>query len=78
MNDITTIQLRGRDAEQFGTAHITARLGMLRLTIGTMGAGMTFGAELTPAVARELAAALVQRADDAEQGRDDLDEEVPF
>jgi hypothetical protein len=62
----TTVRLVARTATPYGTADVRARPELVALWFGTDNARMGFCADLSPACARELAAALLAHADAAQ------------
>jgi hypothetical protein len=62
----TTVRLVARTATPYGTADVRARPDLIELWFGVNDARMGFIADLSPACARELAAALYAHADAAE------------
>lgn len=62
----TTVQLVARTATPYGMADVRARSGLVALWFGSDNARMGFCADLSPACARELAAALLAHADAAQ------------
>ena len=61
-----SIQLMARTTP-FGVADLRTQAGLVSLWLGTDTGRMGFGMEITPACARELAAALLAHADAADQ-----------
>ena len=63
----TTVQLTARTATPYGTADVRTRPDLVALWFGSDNARMGFCADLSPACARELAAALLAHADAAQE-----------
>ena len=66
--DCTAVQLKSPDHRQpYGVADLRTQAGNVLLWLGLDGGSMGFGLDLTPACARELAAALLAHAETADQ-----------
>lgn len=62
----TTIRLKARDSNPLGMVNIVHANGMLRVVMSDADGVVSFGADVTPTTARELAAALLEHAELAE------------
>ena len=65
-NDLTAVGLTASTGTAYGSAEVHSKAGTVALWLGDEGEFIGFGADLSPACARELAAALYAHADAAE------------
>ena len=65
-DDMTVVPLVASTGTAYGTAEVHSNAGTVALWLGDVGEFIGFGADLSPACARELAAALYAHADAAE------------
>ena len=65
-DDLTAVELVASTGTAYGTAEVHSNPGTVSLWLGDEGKYVGFGADLSPACARELAAALYAHADAAE------------
>ena len=65
-DDMTAVALVASTGTAYGTAEVHSNPGTVAIWIGDEGEFVGFGADLSPACARDLAAALYAHADAAE------------
>ena len=65
-DDLTAVKLTASIGATYGTAEVHSKAGTVALWLGDEGEFIGFGADLSPACARALAAALYAHADAAE------------
>ena len=65
-DDLSAVALVASTGTAYGTAEVHSNAGTVALWLGDVGEFIGFGADLSPACARELAAALYAHADAAE------------